>query len=122
MTNNTMPLPKPDADESGPYSHLGFCRAKPGEEDRVEALILELVARIRRSPGHLACHVHRDRADRSAFVIYEVFRSIGDLQVHLAQPHSRQFIENIAPLAVGPLRQQFLRMVSHWPGDGMTRS
>jgi quinol monooxygenase YgiN len=108
-------FPNPDVGETGPYTHLGFCRAKPGCEDQVEALILGLVEPLRAEPGSLEFHVHRDRADRSAFVIYEMFRSLDDLKAHVALPHTQAFIRAIQPLVEGPLRQQFLRMCSALP-------
>jgi quinol monooxygenase YgiN len=113
--SNAPVLPEPDADETSPYVHLGFCRAKPGSEERVEQLILGLVEPLRNEAGNIAFHVHRDRADRSAFVIYEAFRSITDLKAHLEQPYTRAFIEAIRPHVEGPLRQQFLRMRSELP-------
>jgi len=115
MAQQSIQLPEPDADETGPYVHLGFCRAAQGCEERVEELILGLVQPIRSEAGNVAFHVHRDRADPRSFVIYEAFRSIADLKAHLAQPYTRAFIEAISPHVEGPLRQQFLRMSSELP-------
>ncbi|MEV6630342.1 putative quinol monooxygenase [Actinoplanes sp. NPDC051470] len=109
-------LPEPDADETGPYTHLGFARAKPGLENEVEALILALVEPLRAEEGAIEFHVHRDRADRRLFVIYEMFRSRKDLERHVAQPYTQDFIRAMRPLVEGPLRQQFLRMSSELPG------
>jgi quinol monooxygenase YgiN len=110
-----MTFPEPDPDETGPYTHLGFARAKPGCEEDVERLILALVEPLRAEEGALEFHVHRDRADRSLFVIYEMFRSKKDLERHVAQPYTQDFIQAIRPLVEGPLRQQFLRMCSTLP-------
>ncbi len=115
MSDGRVVLPEPDVDETGPYSHLGFARAKPGSEDVVEELILGLVEPLRAEDGAIEFHVHRDRADRSLFVIYEVFRSKGHLEKHLATPRTREFRRLIQPHVEGPLRQQFLRMCSELP-------
>ncbi|MEQ3554481.1 putative quinol monooxygenase [Pseudonocardia nematodicida] len=115
MTEHPVVLPEPDADETGPYAHLGFCRAKPGHESDVEELILGLVAPLRAEPGAIEFHVHRDRADRRTFVIYEMFRSRDELVAHLAQSHTQEFVRRIGPHVEGPLRQQFLRMCSTLP-------
>jgi quinol monooxygenase YgiN len=115
MSDVRVVLPEPDADETGPYSHLGFAQARPGHEDEVEALILGLVEPLRAEDGSVEFHVHRDRADRSQFVIYEMFRSKQDLEKHLAQPYVQEFVRAIQPLVTGPLRQQFLRMSSTLP-------
>ncbi len=111
MADNSIYLPEPDADETSPYVHLGFCRAAAGREEQVEKLILGLVDPIRKEPGNVAFHVHRDRSDHRNFVIYEAFRSITDLKAHLAQPYTH---------VDGPLRQQFLRMRSDLPVTNTT--
>jgi quinol monooxygenase YgiN len=118
MSEQRIQLPEPDANETGPYTHLGFCKAKPGHEERVESLILGLLEHIRREPNNLAFHLFRDRGDPGTFVVYEMFRSIADLRAHLAQPYTRSFIEEIGPHVEGPLRQQFLRMSSRLPEHG----
>lgn len=116
MSDARVVLPEPDTDETGPYTHLGFAKAKPGCEHQVEALILGLVEPLRAESGSIEFHVHRDRADRSQFVIYEMFRSKQDLEKHLAEPYVQEFVRAIQPLVEGPLRQQFLRMSSTLPG------
>jgi quinol monooxygenase YgiN len=115
MSDARVVLPEPDAGETGPYTHLGFATAKPGCEDQGAALILGLVEPLRAEAGSIECHVHRDRADRSQFVIYEMFRSKQDLEKHLAEPYVQEFVREIQPLVEGPLRQQFLRMCSVLP-------
>ncbi|MFJ5992421.1 putative quinol monooxygenase [Lentzea sp. NPDC092896] len=115
MSDARVVLPEPDADETGPYAHLGFAQAKQGHEDQVEALILGLVEPLRAEAGSIEFHVHRDRADRSQFVIYEMFRSKQDLEKHLTEPYVQEFRRAIQPLVEGPLRQQFLRMSSDLP-------
>lgn len=115
MADVKVHLPPPDEDETGPYVHLGFCTAKPGCEAQVESLIVGLVAPLRAEAANVAFHVHRDRADRRQFVIYEAFDSIDGLRAHLAQPYVGEFVRAIQPLVAGPLRQQFLRMCSPLP-------
>ena len=110
-----MEFPEPDEDENGPYTHLGLARAKAGHEAQVEELILALVEPLRAEEGAVAFHVHRDRSDPAAFVIYEAFRSKKDLERHLEQPHTQAFIRDMRPHVEGPLRQQFLRMLSPLP-------
>lgn len=115
MAADPVHLPEPDADEQGPYALIGSCRALPGCADRLETLILGLVEPIRREPGAIEFHVHRDRADRDVFVIYEIYRSRAELAQHIQQPYTQRFIADCKPLVDGPLRQQFLRMSSRLP-------
>lgn len=118
MSDARPVLPEPDADETGPYAHLGFAQARPGHEDEVERLILALVEPLRAEEGAIEFHVHRDRADRSQFVIYEMFRSKQDLEKHVAQPYVGEFVRAMQAHVTGPLRQQFLRMSSTLPVEG----
>ncbi|GAA2795992.1 putative quinol monooxygenase [Crossiella cryophila] len=121
MSDRVIALPEPDADETGPYAHLGFAKARPGSAERVEELILGLAGPLRAAPGAIEFHVHRDRQEPDLFVIYEVFRSREDLAEHLAQPHTQEFIQAIQPHVEGPLRQQFLRMCSTLPAQPVGR-
>lgn len=109
-------LPEPDPGETGPYVLIGSCRAKPGCANELEQLILGLVEPIRGEAGAIEFHVHRDRADRDVFVIYEIYRSRAELMQHIQQPYTQRFIADCKPLVDGPLRQQFLRMSSRLPG------
>ncbi|MFI7122071.1 putative quinol monooxygenase [Amycolatopsis sp. NPDC049868] len=115
MSTKLAVLPEPDVDETGPYCHLGFAEAKPGYENTVEKLILDLVEPLRAEPGAIEFHVHRDRTEPRLFVIYEVFRSKKDLEEHITQPYTQEFIQKIQSCVTGPLRQQFLRMCSELP-------
>ena len=81
----------------------------------VAELILGLVDPLRSEDGALEFHVHRDRADPQTFVIYEMYRSKGDLERHVAQPYTQEFIAAVRPYVEGPLQQQFLRMLSDLP-------
>ncbi|WP_086821603.1 putative quinol monooxygenase [Allokutzneria sp. NRRL B-24872] len=94
-------LPEPDPDETGPCAHLGFATAKPGYAERVEELILGLVEPLRAEPGAVEFHAHRDRADTSQFVIYEVFWSKADLERHLAQPYVQESFRRLSQLSLG---------------------
>jgi len=118
VTPAPVVLPEPDTDETGPYAHLGFAQARPGCEQAVEELILGLVGPLRAEDGAIEFHVHRDRADRRQFVIYEMFASKKHLEAHLAKRHTQDFVQAIRPLVEGPLRQQFLRMCSPLPAAG----
>ncbi len=105
-------LPEPDADETGPYALIGSCKARPGCADELERLILGLVEPIRAEAGAIEFHVHRDRADRDTFVIYEIYDSLSSLKQHIGKPYTQAFIGACRPLVEGGLKQQFLRMSS----------
>jgi quinol monooxygenase YgiN len=115
MTKTEMQLPRPAANETGPYALSGTARARPGHADALETRLLELVAPTRQEPGALAYHVHRSRDDEELFVFYEVWRSVEDLRRHLEQPYIQDFLKSRGDYLVGDLNIQWLRMSSPYP-------
>jgi quinol monooxygenase YgiN len=57
-----------------------------------QRLLLALVEPPRREEGALDYHVHRDRADRDLFVLYETWSSIEALKRHLPPPYLEAFL------------------------------
>ena len=92
MSNTEMMLPVPASDEVGPYTLVGFAKAKPGMADLLEARLISLVEPTRREPGALRYDVNRDRDDPHAFVFYEVWQSVDHLQAHLEKPYVQAFL------------------------------
>ena len=57
-------------------------RAKPGAGDEVAAILATYAALVRGEPGCLDFTPHRGRDDPDAFVLYEKYRSLADLEAH----------------------------------------
>jgi quinol monooxygenase YgiN len=71
---------------SGPIGLYGFARPRPERATELESLLLSFVEPTRREPGSLQYQVHRDVADPTTLVFYELWRSATDLREHLAVP------------------------------------
>lgn len=71
---------------SGPIGVYGFARSRPGRAADLEQLLLSVVEPTRREPGSLQYQIHRDLADPTTLVFYELWRSAEDLRRHLASP------------------------------------
>ncbi|MBH5338123.1 antibiotic biosynthesis monooxygenase [Streptomyces pactum] len=92
---------------SGPVGIYGFARPRPERAEELERLLLSFVAPTRAEPGALQYQVHRDTADPTTLVFYELWRSADDLRNHLARPDLVRFQET---------RMDYLRedLEIHW--------
>jgi quinol monooxygenase YgiN len=112
----TLPiLPEADRGETGPYCVIAQHRAKPGLADALEQRMLADIPLTRAEPGCLQFHLHRDRADRNLFVVYEIWRDLAALKFHFDQPYVRQFVADASPMEAGDMSVQWLIMSSSLP-------
>jgi quinol monooxygenase YgiN len=107
-------LPESDPADTGPFCVIAKHRAKPGRADDYERRMLADLARTRSEPGALQFHIHRDRYDRSVFVIYEVWRNVEALREHFGTPYVRQFVLDSAEYIDGDMDVQWLVMASEY--------
>jgi quinol monooxygenase YgiN len=75
-----------------PYVVTATWKAKPGEEEAVERLLVEVAEATRREPGCIEFLVHRSPDDRSLFFLYEQFASEAAYGEHAASSHVRTFV------------------------------
>lgn len=66
--------------------------AKPGEEQRVDAILRLMVAQTRAEPGCIAYTVYRSTEEGRQFLIYEVYRDEAALKAHEASEYFRQHV------------------------------
>ncbi|MFE7068640.1 putative quinol monooxygenase [Streptomyces sp. NPDC057620] len=92
---------------SGPIGIHGFARSRPERAEDLERLLLSFVESTRAEPGSWQYQVHRDAADPTTLVFYELWRSGDDLRSHLARPELVRFQET---------RMEYLRedLEIHW--------
>ena len=105
-------LPEPDPTERGPFVVIAKHRAVPDAADRLEERMLADLADTRAEHGCLQFHIHRDRADRNLFVIYEIWRDVEALKAHFVTDYVRTFVRESAPFEAGDMEVQFLTMSS----------
>ena len=68
-------------------------RSRPGESDRVAALLARHTAPTQTEPGCLCFIVNRCTADSDQFVLYEQYVDEAAFQAHRETEHFRRFIE-----------------------------
>jgi quinol monooxygenase YgiN len=75
-------------------------RARPGQGDQVEALLLEMTAAVRgNEPGCVLYRATRSASDRDAFLLYEEYLDQEALDAHRLTPHFSRLIEGkVVPL------------------------
>jgi quinol monooxygenase YgiN len=91
----------------GPIGLYGFAQPRPERAAELEQLLLSFVEPTRREPGSLHYQLHRDIADPTRLVFYELWRSAEDLRRHFTVPELARF---------GETRMDYLRedLEIHW--------
>ena len=73
--------------------------AKPGQEKRVEEILMGLVQPSRQDKGCILYDLHRDLDNPGVFVFYEAWESREMLEAHLNAPHLLAWREKAPELA-----------------------
>jgi len=69
-------------------------RAKVGAGDEVAAVLATYAPLVRGEPGCLCFAPHRGRDDPHAFVLYERYRSMADLEAHRSSTHYAEIAQD----------------------------
>ena len=72
--------------------------ARPGCEEKVAGLLLELTAAVRREPGNLRFDPYTQAARPAEFFVFEAYRDEAAFQAHLAAEHGARFNAALADL------------------------
>jgi quinol monooxygenase YgiN len=76
--------------------------ARPGEGDRVAALLADFAEGVRAEEGNVVFDATRLVDDPDRFFVYEVYRDEAAFQEHLASPAGGPFNEALQRLIVEP--------------------
>jgi quinol monooxygenase YgiN len=86
-------------------------RAVRGMEDEVKRACLALVTPSRSETGCISYDLHQSADDPAAFLFYENWESLEDLERHLESPHSLRFDENTKGLLAAPEEITFWKII-----------
>jgi quinol monooxygenase YgiN len=64
-------------------------KAKPGQEEAVQEVLLGLVELTRKESGCLSYNLHRSKSDKTQFLFYEQWASKAALDAHGKTPHMK---------------------------------
>ncbi|AOF92765.1 putative quinol monooxygenase [Sinorhizobium sp. RAC02] len=85
------------------FTNLVFIRAQSGRSADLGEALLALVAPSREEEACLSYDVHRSNDDPDLWMVYENWRSAGDLEGHFTLAHMQAFIARIPDLVEGDL-------------------
>jgi quinol monooxygenase YgiN len=93
------------------YVLIARWTAAPGNEERVEQVLLALAAEARREPGCRAFRPTRSVDDPRVFLVYEEYDDEAALAAHSASEHFRRYVlEEGIPLLESRERTFFLTL------------
>jgi quinol monooxygenase YgiN len=78
------------------YVIVARWRPREGETERVQSILLELAATVRREPGNIQFTVHRGRDDANEFLLYEVYESEQAFRDHQQTEHFKRLVLDCA--------------------------
>ncbi|MDW7710718.1 MAG: putative quinol monooxygenase [Deferrisomatales bacterium] len=91
---------------------IARCKAKPGREEETRQEILALVGPTRSEAGCLNYDLHVSTGDPGLFLLYENWRSMADLDRHLATPYLERFKVLAPDLLAEPIDIALYEMIT----------
>ncbi len=88
-------------------SVIAQIRAKQGKEERLQQELISLLKPSRAEEGCINFDLHRAADDGGSFFFYENWRSKGDLDRHLEEPHIKAFLSQADDLLAEPIGVTF---------------
>jgi quinol monooxygenase YgiN len=77
--------------------------ARPGREDAVAGVLLDVLAPSREEPGCLSIHAFRSTREPRLFYIHSRWKDEAAFERHAGLPHTLRFVERVEPLIDHPL-------------------
>jgi quinol monooxygenase YgiN len=77
--------------------------ARPGQEEAVAEVLLDVLGPSREEPGCLDIHAFRSTRDPRLFYIHSRWKDEAAFDRHAGLPHTVRFVERVQPLVDHPL-------------------
>jgi quinol monooxygenase YgiN len=91
-----------------PYVIVARWRPRDGEREKIEAILRELVRKVRKEPGNLQFVAQRANDNPDEFLLYEQYASEQAFRDHQQTPHFKTLVlERAVPLLARQERQAF---------------
>ena len=91
---------------------VAICRARPDKVEELSSAFEGAIAPTRQEPGCLGYRLHQNRSNPAEFVFYESWSDHAALDGHIASPHNRRLIDQIAPLMAEPAVLLYLEQIA----------
>lgn len=92
-------LPRLPPSKSMTHVIVARWRPRDGQTEKIEAILRELVQKVRQEPGNLQFVVQRSHDDPNEFLLYEQYKSEQAFLDHQQTPHFKTLVlERAVPL------------------------
>lgn len=91
----------------GPFTMIVHLQVKKGEEKKLVDEAKPCIAATRKEAGCVAYELHQDQEDPTKFVFFEKWKSVKDLEAHLAAEHTKKFVGSFGKIAAGAPKFSF---------------
>ena len=89
-------------DPAAPFTLVSRFQIRDGAQLACEAAFAEAAAATRKEPGVIAYELSRDAKDATRYVVYERWKNLSDLAVHLRTPYITSLIAALQGMLAGP--------------------
>jgi quinol monooxygenase YgiN len=89
-------------DATKPFAILVTLRAKEGAGAKLEKAFADAVRQTKKEAGCAAYDLHRIPDDADAFILYERWKSLKDLEGHMKAPYIVKLLAEIHDLSASP--------------------
>ena len=76
-------------------------KAKKGDEEKMEAALRDMVAKVAQEQGTLTYTLHRAQKDPNVFLFYEKYEDGAALKAHSSTPYFKELFGNLKSLLDG---------------------
>jgi quinol monooxygenase YgiN len=91
-----------------PFTLIVRIQVKEGAEKQFEAAFSKAIPASRKEKGNLAYDLNRDIQDPSRYLVYERWKDLAALEVHLKTPHLRELLAELPKVTEGAPESQVL--------------
>lgn len=88
-------------DPAKPFTLLIRVQIKEGTQEKFETAFVGAIKGTRKEKGALAYELNRDTKDPTRYVVYERWKSLADLEVHLKTPHITTLFAELKDILAG---------------------
>jgi quinol monooxygenase YgiN len=91
-------------DPGKPFALLVTIKAKAGKERDLEATFAPCIAATKKEPGCLAYELNRDPDEPTTYLMFEKFKNVAALEVHLKAEHTTRLLKALEGLTDGEIK------------------
>jgi quinol monooxygenase YgiN len=91
-------------DPAKPFALLVTIKAKAGQEKELEAAFAPCIVATKKEAGCLAYELNRDPDEPTTYVLFEKWKDVASLEVHLKAAHTQELFKATRSLSDGEIK------------------